>query len=193
MEHEPTLQSPSTKPHFQTQFYKQWVQQLTFPLLPGWSFMLVCPLALVLVQLVKHSELNDSERSTRALRTVELEHTWECFLRHQCWLNRVPASTAHSDSHTAHRPVDIWKSMQIVIMETISATHTKISHPPHIIFFNSGPFREPNSFCGPKAFMLITLLRNYELGERRRGWHLFIHLRKNDMRLRAQENEPTII
>lgn len=25
MEHEPTLQSPSTKPHFQTQFYKQWV------------------------------------------------------------------------------------------------------------------------------------------------------------------------
>lgn len=41
--------------------------------------------------------------------------------------------------------------------------------------------------------MLITLLGNYELGERLRGWHLFIHLRESDMRLCAQENEPTII
>lgn len=77
--------------------------------------------------------------------------------------------------------------MQVVITETLSHIQT-YPNPLQYVFFYPGPFQGPSSSSGPKIIVLITLLGELQGGRKGRGWHLFSHLRKNTLRLHAQDN-----
>lgn len=129
--------------------------------------MPVCPGPGVLGRVVgpvKHKVSYINLSRTKALRMANLEHSWECFPAHQGWLNRFPALTAHSDSHTVCCPLSCHTDACASCDHRSSLSYT-YKYILQYVFFNSGPFQGPSSSSVRKTIVLITLL-----GELQGGW-----------------------
>lgn len=161
MEREPVPSPSNAKLNVLRQFAKEFWQ-----LPPGPSFMPVCPGPGVLgrvVRPVKHKVSYINLSRTKALRMANLEHSWECFPAHQGWLNRFPALTAHSDSHTVCCPLSCHTDACASCDHRSSLSYT-YKYILQYVFFNSGPFQGPSSSSGHKTIVLITLLGELQGG-----------------------------